>query len=111
MALLPNAESAHIDLRKLEDYCLSPGHPRGRHKARVFRDSLGIGQSQAGWLRQQILAALAEADAVELEPDDYGRRWRVDVMVARQNRRAVVRTVWLMRTGESTPRFVTCWVR
>jgi hypothetical protein len=24
-----------IDIRKLEDYCLDPSHPRGRHKARV----------------------------------------------------------------------------
>jgi hypothetical protein len=110
MAPLPNARSAVLDLRKLEEYCLSRLHPRGRHKARVFQEALGIGRSEAGWLRQQILAALTEAEAMELETDDYGRRWRVDIPLARQGRRVVIRTLWLMRNGENAPRFVTCWV-
>jgi hypothetical protein len=38
----PHAESAVLDIRKLEDYCLNPSHPRGRHKARVFLDEAGI---------------------------------------------------------------------
>lgn len=33
---LPNADRAVVGLAKLRDYCLSPTHPRGRHKARVF---------------------------------------------------------------------------
>jgi hypothetical protein len=44
MAKLPNAEWALLDIRKLADYCLSPVHPRGRHKARVFRDALDLSQ-------------------------------------------------------------------
>ena len=34
---LPNAEQAFVDVRKLRDYCFSTEHPRGQHKARVFR--------------------------------------------------------------------------
>jgi Domain of unknown function (DUF4926) len=34
---LPNGDRAILDIRKLEDYCLSPSHPRGRHNTRVFR--------------------------------------------------------------------------
>jgi hypothetical protein len=48
--------------------------------------------------------------AVELALDAMGRRWRVDVGVARHTKRAVVRTIWIVRTGEESPRFVTCWV-
>src|ERR1700736_2597608 len=33
---LPHSDKAVLDIRKTEDYCLSPSHPRGRHKARVF---------------------------------------------------------------------------
>ena len=69
MALLPNADSAILDLRKLEEYCLNPLHPRGRHKVRVFREALGIGRSHADWLVRQILTAAIEAEAEELEPD------------------------------------------
>lgn len=110
MAPLPNARSAVLDLRKLEEYCLSRLHPRGRHKARVFQEALGIGRSQAAWLKRQILSALTEAEAVDLDSDVYGRHWRVDIPLARQDRRVVIRTLWLMRNGESAPRFVTCWV-
>ena len=31
-----------VDLAKLRDYCLNEEHPRGRHKARVFRSRLGL---------------------------------------------------------------------
>jgi len=31
-----------VETRKLRDYCLSPEHPRGRHKARVFASALGL---------------------------------------------------------------------
>jgi hypothetical protein len=47
MPVLPNAASAIFDIRKLEDYCLDPSHPRGRHKARVFRDALGLSRQDA----------------------------------------------------------------
>jgi hypothetical protein len=53
MAGLQDGAQAILELRKLEDYCLNPGHPRGRHKARVFRDALGIGRSDASWLRER----------------------------------------------------------
>lgn len=39
---LPNGDEAIIDLEKLQNYCLNLSHPRGRHKARVFKAVLGI---------------------------------------------------------------------
>jgi hypothetical protein len=90
MAPLPNADRAVFDVRKLEDYCLSPVHPRGRHKARVFRDALGIGVDNAQWLRGELLAAVQTAAAIELARDDFGVRWRVDIPLTRQSQRGVV---------------------
>jgi Domain of unknown function (DUF6883) len=110
MAPLLHADRAILDLDKIEDYCLSPAHPRGRHKARVFREALGLGRSDAEWLRQALLDGLSEQEAAELANDNYGTRWRVDIPVTRQNRRAVVRTIWIVRSSEREPRFVTCWV-
>jgi hypothetical protein len=110
MAPLPNANRAVVQLQKIEDYCLSPSHPRGRHKARVFREALGIGQSEAGWLRQALLAGAGNADAVMAADDAFGTRWRVDIPVTRQDRRVVIRTIWIVRDGEQVPRLVTCWV-
>jgi uncharacterized protein DUF6883 len=110
MPKLPNAERAILDIRKISDYCLSPEHPRGRHKARVFRDALELKQDDAEWLRTALLDGLPNGEATELSRDDLGRRWRVDLPTTRHGRRAVVRTVWIVRSGEQIPRFVTCWV-
>jgi hypothetical protein len=110
MARVPNADRAILDIRKIADYCLSSAHPRGRHKARVFREALGLGQGDAQWLREARLDGIRRVDAVELANDDIGNRWRVDVPIRRQGKLVVVRTVWIVRSGEEVPRFVTCWV-
>jgi len=110
MTLLPNNDRAILDIRKLEDYCLNPAHPRGRHKAQVFRRALGIERADAAWLRSVILDAVQYAEAIELARDCLGSRWRIDIFVARHDKRVVVGTVWIVRTGENVPRFVTCWV-
>ena len=110
MAPLPNGDQAILDLRKLEDYCLDPSHHRGRHKARVFQRALSIGQPDAAWLRETLLVGARSCEAVEQTTDLYGTRWRVDVPAARQDRIVVIRSVWIVRVGESVPQFVTCWV-
>jgi len=110
MSRLPYLEFAILDQRKLEGYCLNAEHPRGRHKARVFREALGIEKTEANWLRDALLAALEKSDAIALETDAFGARWRCDLPVTRQNRHAVVRTIWIVQPGETLPRFVTCWV-
>jgi hypothetical protein len=110
MAGLPNGNRAVLDLRKIEDYCLNPFHPSGRHKARVFRNALGIGRNDSRWLQATFLASAREDEAIRLAEDSIGQRWRIDIAVARQDRNAVVRTIWIVRAGEDVPRFVTCWV-
>jgi hypothetical protein len=57
VAKLPNAEKAVVEVRKLRDYCLSPEHPRGKHKARVFASALGLTREDAGVLREALLSA------------------------------------------------------
>jgi hypothetical protein len=110
MQKLPHTDHLFLDVRKLSAYCLDPTHPRGRHKARVFRDALGIGPKEAAWLRAQILDGVEISDAVELAADEFGRRWRADLPVQRNDKRATIRTVWISRAGEDEIRFVTCWV-
>src|SRR5215467_6961546 len=50
---LPNGERAIVDIRKPQEYCLNPQHPRGRHKARVFA-SVGIREAEAEELRTAL---------------------------------------------------------
>jgi hypothetical protein len=63
-----------VELAKLTDYCLDETHPRGRHKARVFAAQLGLGLSDAGHLRAELLRAAANSpDALEGAVDGFGR--------------------------------------
>lgn len=107
---LPHGDEAVLDIRKIEDYCLSPSHPRGRHKARVFSEALGLKRHEGWWLRDVLLEAARSSEASLISVDSWGTQWRLDVTVRRQDKGAVVRTIWILRTGEDRPRFVTCWV-
>jgi hypothetical protein len=107
---LPFGAEAILDIRKIEDYCLNPRHPRGRHKARVFRDALDLERRDAAWLRNALLESARSGEAVQVAADAWGAHWRVDATITRQGKRAVVRTLWIVRTGERVPRFITCWV-
>jgi hypothetical protein len=107
---LPHGDEAILDIRKLENYCLNPSHPRGRHKARVFREALDLQRGDAGWLRDALLEAARVSEASPIAVDPWGTHWRLDATIGRQGNSAVVRTIWIVRTGERVPRFVTCWV-
>jgi hypothetical protein len=63
-----------VDIRKIRDYCLSPDHPRGRHKASVFAVALGLTIEDAEELRDALLAAARDREAVVTGRDEYGQR-------------------------------------
>jgi hypothetical protein len=107
---LPNADLAVFDIRKLAEYCLNPLHPRGRHKARVFREALSLERGDAVWLRNTLLVAAQSAGASLIGEDAWGAHWRLDATIERHDKHAMVRSIWIVRTGESRPTFVTCWV-
>jgi len=107
---LPHSDEAILDIRKIEDYCLNPSHLRGRHKARVFREALDLQRSDASWLRDVLLETARSSEAFQVAEDAWGTHWRLDVTIRRQGTSAVIRTIWIVRTGENAPRFVTCWV-
>jgi hypothetical protein len=110
MAKLPNPENAIVDIRKLREYCLSPDHPRGRHKARVFASALGLTADDAEELREAILSAALFAEADPAEEDEYGRRYVLDFEMKTGTGTAMVRSGWIVRRDEDVPRFTSCFV-
>jgi hypothetical protein len=80
---LPNGDRAIADVIKLRDYCLDQGHPRGRHKARVFAAALGLTAADAEELRHVLLANAAASDAWPTSTDQYGDRYVLDFDIAR----------------------------
>jgi len=107
---LPDATHAIVDVRKLSDYCLSRHHPRGRHKARVFASALGLTADDAETLRSALLAAARTQEALLGESDRYGRRYVVEFRMAGPAGEAVIRSSWIVRSGETVPRLTSCHV-
>ena len=108
---LLNARSATVDLRKLRDYALHPEHPRGKHKARVFASVLGLASGDAEWLRNEILEGIQREPAIPGVADEHGQRYVVDLPITTPEATAIVRTVWIVRTGEAFPRLASCYIR
>ena len=105
-------QSITVDLAKLRDYCLSDTHPRGRHKARVFRARLGLTSADAEFFRDTLIKAV-ESHADSLAPtdsDEYGQRYVLDFDMTTSNGTAVIRSAWIVLVGEDVLRLVTCYV-
>lgn len=107
---LPGAERAIVDMAKLRDYCLNEQHPRGRHKARVFSLTLGITLADAAVLREALLDAAIEGEAVATERDDYGQRYVVGFEMTDPGGRATVRSTWIVLRQEDFTRMTSCYV-
>ena len=107
---LPNADQAIIDRRKLTDYCLSPEHDDGRHKARLFQDILGLNHENADLLLDALRQAAAGGNATVGRTDNYGQRYVIDFEFAGPAGKATIRSAWIIRAGENVPRLVTCFI-
>jgi hypothetical protein len=101
--IIPNAEKAFIDTRKLEEYCLSTHHPRGKHKARVFAKH---GITEPSLLRQALLDAVL---SVELRSVVHGPHGSIYVLEFGW-RDVWIRSVWINRKNEDFPRLVSCYI-
>jgi hypothetical protein len=107
---LPNCANAFIDIRKLIDYSLNAEHPRGQHKAHVFREALGLTSADAEALRDTLFEIVCNENAVEDEHDEYGQRYALDFTMTWKGKQALVRSTWIIRVGEDFPRLTSCYV-
>ncbi|HWE96811.1 MAG TPA: hypothetical protein VG269_22820 [Tepidisphaeraceae bacterium] len=101
-----------VEIAKLRDYCLSDTHPRGRHKARVFRSRLGLTAGDAELLRRTLLDAAenGQDQLVATDADEYGQRYVLDLSMTTAAGTAVIRSAWIVLVGEEVLRLVSCYV-
>jgi len=109
--LLPNGESAIVNIRKLRDYCLNPDSPRGSRKARVFKAALGMTAADTRELRERLRDVAATEQAQMGELDRFGQRYTIDFEMQKGHKRAFVRSGWIILRNEMMPRLTTCYVR
>lgn len=108
---IPAGDNAIVDRQKLTAYCLNPEHPRGKHKARVFATALGFTAENADELRAALLTAAATADAQPAGSDRFGDRYVIESEMKGPRGAAVVRSTWIIRRGETSPRLTSCFVK
>jgi hypothetical protein len=109
--MLPNAENAVVDIRKLRDYCLNLEHPRGKDKARLFLSILGMTADNAEELRQIILEKVKTQEAVLNRCDEFGQSYTVDCTLQWQDRNATIRTGWIIENSSDFLRLTSCYIK
>lgn len=107
--LIPNADQAVVDIRKLRDYCLNPEHDDGKHKARLFSSILSMVASDAEELRQILLEVVKTHEAQLRRQDEFGQRYTLDFVIEWQNRSATLRSGWIIEHDSEIPRLITCY--
>jgi Zn-finger domain-containing protein len=108
---LINRRKAIVNVKKLTEYCLNPLHQRGKHKAKVFKSVLGITKNDASFLKEKLLNTVLTEEAEEISNDRFGKRYYIDFRIERNNKSAQIRSIWIIKTGEEIPRFVTCYIK
>lgn len=108
---LPNADRAVVDIEKLRDYSLNSAHSEGKHKARVFAALLGFTIEDAERLREMILTAVLSQESTLGATDEHGTRYAVDFKAQGLRGTFTIRTAWIIDTGETVPRLVSCYVK
>lgn len=106
--LVPNAENAIVDIRKLRDYCLNPNHEVGKHKARVFASALNLTVKDAEEFQAALLEAVKTSNAELGKLNEFGQHYTADFEFERQDRRVLIRSAWIIDAGSDVPRLVTC---
>lgn len=107
-----------IEQRKFDEYLLSPRHPDGREKLRLWRSIFGFGEEDGGLLERSIREQLPQAKVVEREPavdlndpERTYRRWRLDIPHFRGPNNVVgpVRTQWALVPENNSPHLTTAY--
>src|SRR5262249_26359073 len=107
---LPNGQNAIVEERKLTEYVLNMNHPAGMHHAVLFRDLLGITAADWTVLRDALLAAAQTEDVTLGQASPPGEKWEMRFSLTGPAGSKIVLAVWLIETGQTQPRLITCFV-
>ena len=106
---IPNSDRALIDPVKLHGYLLSRSHPVGRFKA-PFSHALGYSSENWRQLEVDLRTQHLSRDVTLEDHTPYGQKYSIRAtLVGPSGSSADVVSVWIVRTSEEPPRFVTAY--
>jgi hypothetical protein len=98
---LPNRDQAHVERGKLTDYLLNINHPDAKGKSTFFHGHYG-----SVWKRlRDDLLDHATGSVTSTEETRHGTLYVIEKTL----RGTLVRSVWILRKGESFPPLVTAY--
>jgi hypothetical protein len=102
--------SGTIERNKLDTYLLSPQHPHGRHKARLWSSVFGFDQSDSELLESAIRTQLNQAKPTE-RPGGQVRRWQLVIPRFRgpNGNEGLVLIAWALEPGKDSPHLTTAY--
>ncbi len=103
---LPSAEAVEVEADKIIGYLLSPSHPVGRFKARVFT-AVGFDEANADAFILEVRRIAAEGEVAKTEETRFGRKYTVPGELRGPSGNLQVLTAWFQATGASSVRLVT----
>ncbi len=103
---LPGADRVQVDDLKIRGYLLSPTHPVGRFKARVFA-AAGFGESTAELFVSELRRIAASGEVEGIEDIQFGRKYTVPGELKGPAGVVRVLTVWIQSPDQAAPRLVT----
>ncbi len=109
MATVPGCDQATVESAKVASYLLSTAHPIGRGKAQFFM-RFGFRADAPEALAQALLDHVRSNAVADARVSSYGTKYRVEGPLASPDgRNPRVSSVWMIRSGELAPRFVTAF--
>jgi hypothetical protein len=106
---LPNGDHAFIAPSKLAGYLLSGTHPAGQSKAKFFR-AVGFDETTLSVLQAGLLRIAKECEVTQVSSSAHGMKYILDGTLSTPAGHVVsIRTIWIIDTGQETPRFVTAY--
>ncbi len=108
--IVPNAENAVVDIRKLTNYCLNTNHEIGKHKAYIFKSMFDLTVENAERLREELPFAVKNSEAQAGKFDKFGQRHTVDFEMRQGAKKAIIRSGWIIEAEADFPHLTTCFV-
>jgi hypothetical protein len=103
---VPRADRVRVDEQKVRAYLLSPTHPVGRFKARLFA-ALGFDERTVDAFVAEVRRIAAVGEVSDVEDTEFGRKYTVPGDLKGPAGSVQVLTVWIQEIGHADVRLIT----
>jgi hypothetical protein len=105
---LPNGHQADLG-NKIENYCLNPNHQKGKNKATLFKNKLGINLTNADILKKAIKEAAINESVIIRKVNEFGTHYNMKFFLKTDVGESLILVAWTIRKGEDFPRLTNCY--